>query len=307
MRTYVEKALLTWNRLNRLKIGFYFHSKHLNTFDDIIKENFYGGGSELGNLKEEIKQKALEMGFSLCGVSDIKKVETVEFPPDRGLMRPSEVMPDAKSLVVMGFVVWDEGLNTAVATPSTGDFTGGEAEYYNLYYEVTETRAWRVAHWLWEEKGINAMPTHAVHLKVAAQLAGLGFIGHNTQVITPEYGPRVRWIGLLTTAELEPDEPFTRDLCAEQPLCQEESLCVKACPYNAIIPGPSFGVPPGEKVIYDKCVVAHELDRDIDEEWEKYIRRITERGFMECTICNLACPYGKPVDEKIIPAKRGIV
>ena len=166
----------------------------------MVKENFYGK-SELENLKEEIKQKALEVGFSLCGVSDIKKVETVEFPPDRGLMRPSEVMPDAKSLVVMGFVMWDEGLNTAVATPSTGDFTEG----------------------------------------------------------------------------------------------------------GTIIPGPSFGVPPGEKVIYDKCVVAHELDKDIDEKWEKYIRRITERGFMECTICNLACPYGKSVDEKIIPAKRGIV
>jgi len=28
---------------------------------------------------------------------------------------------------------------------------------------------------------------------------------------------------------------------------------------------------------------------------------------MECTICNLICPYGKSVDEKIIPTKRGMI
>lgn len=258
-------------------------------------------------LKEEIKAKALSGGFQLFGVSNIDEVEKVDFPPGRGLFRPSEIMPEARSLIVMGMVIWDEGMNAAISTPGTGDFSGGEAEYYNLYYETVETRAWRLAQWLWESKGIKAMPTHALHVKVAAQFAGLGFIGHNTQVITPEYGPRVRWVALLTTAELEPDEPFTRNLCAEQSLCQGESLCVKACPYNAIIPGPSQGVPPGEKVNYDKCVVSHELEKDIDPKWEKKIRRITERGFMECTICNLICPYGKSVEEKIIPAKRGLI
>ena len=52
-------------------------------------------------LKEEIKQKAAETGFQLCGVPDLQKVEKAEFPPDRGLKKPSEVMPEAKSLIVM--------------------------------------------------------------------------------------------------------------------------------------------------------------------------------------------------------------
>ncbi|MDI3539956.1 MAG: epoxyqueuosine reductase [Methanolobus sp.] len=259
------------------------------------------------DLKKEIREKAKEKGFQLFGVSDIKKLEDVEFPPGRGLVRPSEFMADAKSLIVMGMVIWDEGMNAAISTPGTGDFSGGEAEYYNLYYETVETRAWRLAQWLWSDKDIKAVPTHSVHVKAAAHLAGLGFIGHNTQVITPEYGPRVRWIALLTTAELAPDQPFSRDLCAEQALCQQGSLCVKACPYGAIIPGPSQGVRPGDKVIYDKCVVAHELEKDIDPKWERHIRRITERGFMECSICNLACPYGKVLDVTIMPKKRGCI
>ncbi|NPE30477.1 epoxyqueuosine reductase [Methanococcoides sp. SA1] len=257
------------------------------------------------SLKEEIQERAFQEGFQLFGVSDIEKLEKVDFPTDRGMMRPSEVMPEAKSAFVMGLVLWDEGLNAAISSVSTGDFSGGEADYYNLYYEVTETRAWRLISWL-NEKGYKGVPSHAVHEKVAAYLAGLGFIGHNTQVITPEYGPRVRWVTVLTDAELEPDGPFERDLCAEQPLCQEQSLCVKSCPYQAIIPGPSQGVDPGKKVIYDKCVVSHEFDKDVSPQNEKHIRRITERGFMECTICNLACPYGKSVEESITPGKRGL-
>jgi epoxyqueuosine reductase len=34
-------------------------------------------------------------------------------------------------------------------------------------------------------------PPYSVHVKVAAYLIDLGLIGHNTRVITPEYGPRI--------------------------------------------------------------------------------------------------------------------
>jgi epoxyqueuosine reductase len=245
-------------------------------------------------LKEKIHNKALAEGFQLFGVASLTKMETVDVLPGRGLMRPSEVMPDAKSMFVLGMVIMDEGMNVSVLNAGTSYV--GNAECHSLYYEVTETRAWRIVSWL-RDMGYNAVPSHDIHIKVAAHLAGLGFIGHNTQVITPEYGPRVRWISVLTNAELEPDEPFNRDLCAEQPLCQKNSRCVISCPYQAIIPGPSQGVKSGEKVIYDNCVVAHKYDKNLDNRWEKHIRRISRNGFMSCTICNLACPYGKSVDD----------
>jgi len=240
-------------------------------------------------LKEDLKEKAGEAGFVLCGVSDIKRIEEAEFPPNRGLRRPSEVMPEAKSLVVMGYFICNEALNVEAIDRHS-------PRYICLYYEVTETRAWRLIRWLWEEKGVKARPTHSVHVKPAAMLAGLGFIGHNTQVITPDYGPRIGWVSVLTDTQLEPDTPFARDLCAEQPLCREKSLCVTACPYRAIIPGPSQGVPPGEKVKYEKCVVTHTRDEVMKTKWERFIRRISDQGFMACTLCNLACPYGRPAE-----------
>ena len=239
------------------------------------------------DLKEEINEKAKKVGFALCGVSDLKKVEKAEFPPNRGLVRPSQIMPEAKSLVVMGYVIWDESLNAEAVKVNS-------SEYICLYYEIMESRAWRLIQLLGEKRSIKARPSLAIHVKPAAMLAGLGFIGHNTQVITPEYGGRVRWIGVLIDRELEPDKPFSRNLCAEQPLCQKRSLCVIACPYKAIIPGPSQGVLPGEKVKYDRCVVTHKRDEVLDKKWEKFIRRISDHGFLACTRCNLACPYGKP-------------
>jgi epoxyqueuosine reductase QueG len=39
--------------------------------------------------------------------------------------------------------------------------------------------------------------------KMAAHLAGLGWIGKNCMLITPEVGPRVRWATVLTDAELK--------------------------------------------------------------------------------------------------------
>jgi epoxyqueuosine reductase len=239
-------------------------------------------------LKEEIKEKAKEVGFAMCGVSDLKKIEKAEFPNGRGLVRPSMIMPEAKSLIVIGYVIWDEALNVEVLKANS-------SEYICLYYEIMESRAWRLSHWLWEKKSIKALPSQAIHIKPAAMLAGLGFIGHNTQVITPKYGANVRWVAVLIDTELEVDKPFTRDLCAEQQVCQKKSLCVLACPYRAIIPGPSQGVPQGEKVKYDRCIETHTRDEVLDKIWEKFIRRISDQGFMACTRCSLACPYGKPV------------
>ncbi len=261
-------------------------------------------------LEKEIKDFASKNGFQLFGVADISILEEVDFPDGRGLEKPSEFMKrshieDARSIIVLGMVIWDEGMNSAVNAVG-GDFSGGATEYYNLYYEAIETRGWRISDWMSAEKGFRTVPSLTVHLKLAAYLAGLGFIGHNTQLITPEYGPRVRWVALFTTADLKKGEPFTRDLCAEQPLCKERSLCVASCPYRAIIPGPSQGVEPGKKVDYNGCVVAHEFDPKPDKKWEKYIRRITERGFMECTICNTVCPYGKVIDDTIAPKKQGL-
>ncbi len=76
-------------------------------------------------LKEELRNVAEMNGFQLFGVSDLKKVEETPFPEGRGLQRPSEIMPEAKSLIIMGKVLWDEGMNLSVSSAGDADFSGG--------------------------------------------------------------------------------------------------------------------------------------------------------------------------------------
>ena len=59
-------------------------------------------------------------------------------------------------------------------------------------------------------------------------LAGLGNFGINNMLLTPEFGPRVRFASILTSAEIEPDPVL------EKPLCIRCQRCVEACPVHAL-------------------------------------------------------------------------
>ncbi|MGI6204108.1 MAG: hypothetical protein ACOYJH_02330 [Anaerovoracaceae bacterium] len=71
-----------------------------------------------------------------------------------------------------------------------------------------------------------------ISLKHAAVQAGLGIMGRNTILITPEYGNMVYLGALLLDTELEPD-PLIKDFgCPEK--CHH---CVDICPVHAIHDG----------------------------------------------------------------------
>jgi epoxyqueuosine reductase QueG len=72
----------------------------------------------------------------------------------------------------------------------------------------------------------NAIPT--VSHKMVAHIAGLGWIGKNCLLITPQYGPRIRLASVLTDAPL---------IAVDNPLehrCNGCRSCVEACPVAAI-------------------------------------------------------------------------
>ena len=62
--------------------------------------------------------------------------------------------------------------------------------------------------------------------KLAAHLAGLGWIGKSCLLVTPDFGTRVRWVSVLTDAPLAPGTPLDEK-------CGECQACVVACPVQA--------------------------------------------------------------------------
>ena len=64
-------------------------------------------------------------------------------------------------------------------------------------------------------------------LKMAAVEAGLGTLGLNGMLLTPEFGPRVYLGGVLCEAEIPAGQPLQQELC---PGLEECGLCAAACP-----------------------------------------------------------------------------
>jgi epoxyqueuosine reductase QueG len=111
--------------------------------------------------------------------------------------------------------------------------------------------------------------------KLAAHLAGLGWIGKSCLLVTPELGPRVRWTSVLTDASLRPTGGPSAEGCGS---CLK---CVDICPVEAFS-GRAFT--PGEprEARFD----AEACDAHID-------RLEKQTGFKTCGLCVYVCPHGR--------------
>lgn len=111
--------------------------------------------------------------------------------------------------------------------------------------------------------------------KLGAHLAGLGWIGKSCLLITPEWGPRVRWATILTDAPLEPTGRITQEQCGD---CRE---CIDICPTRAFT-GKPFKADEPREARYDakKC--------------EKYFDYMEQKDEIAvCGLCVFVCPYGR--------------
>ncbi len=111
--------------------------------------------------------------------------------------------------------------------------------------------------------------------KLAASLAGLGWVGKSCLLITPDRGPRVRWGTILTDAPLHPGKPV-------EVRCGECVLCVEACPAGAFT-GKNFEPSDPREV----RMQAGRCNKFLDE-------RERSIGYSVCGKCVYICPWGKP-------------
>jgi epoxyqueuosine reductase QueG len=111
--------------------------------------------------------------------------------------------------------------------------------------------------------------------KLAAHLAGLGWIGKSCLLVTPQVGPRVRWISVLTDAPLPATGAPTEEKCGE---CTE---CIDICPVHAFT-GRPFREDEPRSARYDaaKCN-------------EHLAEAKSRSGMRVCGLCLYVCPYGR--------------
>lgn len=93
----------------------------------------------------------------------------------------------------------------------------------------------------------------------AAIMAGLGEFGLNNVVVTPQYGPRIRFNSVITEAELVPSALLAEKTC----LGESCSVCVQSCPgviskRHDFDPGAVWYITPASTDI-DACPKLHNL------------------------------------------------
>ncbi len=105
-----------------------------------------------------------------------------------------------------------------------------------------------------------------------AVAAGLGVLGKNGLIITPEFGPRQRWSIITTDADL-PTRP-KKDLSEMVAYCEKCGACVRGCKGGSVYEHPI-------KKSYGNTTI----DR------KKCIQSIIKNNY--CSVCLKLCPQGK--------------
>ncbi|MFC1577864.1 epoxyqueuosine reductase [Thermodesulfobacteriota bacterium] len=260
-------------------------------------------------LTNLIIEKAKAFGACAAGIADVEALKQSpshliypqiggyksflnnEVPRDSG-----EVLwpPNAKSAIVVAVEHpedkpeldwWQKGLK------------GGTPGNQVLITIISRLIDWLRKDTVCEAKGLPYYIVQGgIFLKDAAVMAGLGCIGKNNMLVTPEYGPRVRLRAALLDLKLPATGPSDFDPC---PQCDKP--CRKICPQNAFqkkiqIDNP-LGVNelPARTGVYSRplCKNQMELDRENASITQDENQDRAQKVVKCCRLCETSCPVGK--------------
>lgn len=229
----------------------------------------------------EIKAIARLFGADLIGITHRDDRWHYSERPDTRTMTPvADDLPEGLShVIVMGHAM-DADLVETYPSALAGAATGRE-------YSHEAAIAMQVAAYI-RNLGYNAvasMNDTALVIPYAIK-AGLGEYGRNQMVLTPEFGPRVRFSKIFTDLPLAVDGP--RDL-GMKAYCEECDVCAVACPVKAL----PFGAPDfGEEVAAGSPSTLRGVRKwsSNAEACFGYWAKLKS----DCAICMRVCPFTAP-------------
>jgi epoxyqueuosine reductase len=258
-------------------------------------------------LTEQIKERALELGFDLVRVTSAEPFTGAErvlkerigahlmdgldwFTAERATIasNPRALLPEARSLISLGtFYLTDAPRDLS----APGDPHGRVSAYAwgDDYHEVIRARLDRLADYVRALAREHGCPdetrpfvdTGRMVDRAAAQRSGLGWYGKNTNILTKGWGSWVFLAELVTTLPLEPDSPTGAN-------CGRCEVCLQACPTNAFV---APGVLDNRRCI---SYLTIELRGAIPLE----LRPLIGNHIFGCDICQEVCPVNQRVEAR---------
>jgi len=178
----------------------------------------------------EIKKISQFFGSDLCGITHLDKRWLYSKRVDVRDMSEVELgLPDGlTSVIVLGHQM-DKELVQTYPSALGGAATGRE-------YSHEATIVMQIAAYIRNlgYQAVASMNDTGLVIPMAIQ-AGLGEYARNQLVITPEFGPRLRFSKIFTDMPLEADKPKRPGVAKFCDICTK---CVDACPVKALPSGP---------------------------------------------------------------------
>lgn len=262
----------------------------------------------------QIKSLAASLGFDACGITraeplpeaeermrlwlsegchgEMKYLEDFESRARRFW----ESFPEAKSIIVMGVNYYSAPPPNPLP-PLGGEGKGEGGAERNLtgrvaryawgkdYHRVIGKRLEAFRDQLSELAGRSIRAEICVDTKPLlerslAQKAGLGFIGKQSQLLSPKFGPWLFLAELVTDLELAPDIPFVGS-------CGSCTICIEECPTQAI--RPEGGIDARRCIAY--LTIEHK------GEIPEALRPLMGDWVFGCDICLEVCPHASKSKE----------
>ncbi len=260
------------------------------------------------DLTQEIKQKALELGFDLVGITDALPIDKQQDNALRGWLQsgfggqmaymhrniekridPAKLLENAQSVICVGLNYTPPDIVRKINSPVS---LGRVSNYaiYEDYHTFIKKQLRKLVDFI---NSIINNQSSIINFKVCvdsaplaeralAVRAGLGFIGKNHILINPQLGCQIFLGEIITTLKLQPSlENYGLGKSQVENLCSNCNKCIAACPTGALRPDGQFDA--SRCISYLTIEYKGEIASDL-------AGKIGGRLF-GCDECILACPW----------------
>ena len=268
--------------------------------------------------------RAKELGADLVGIASAATLNA--FPPDpRWPQTPERISPYCKSVIVIANRIPAGAFRCKSNVPVQYLDMLVMRKMDKLSYRLAEelerdghptfVTAAQETDWTYKRASYGRLSTR--HLGVEA---GLGTLGLEVNILTPEFGPRLYLTGILTELELEPNRRLTEQVC----IGESCSRCLHSCPADAVL---HWGIDKRscakEAQEFGFAQILQFFDHMFDHPEEDKMRSFASRDFFgfwqsllrvvgsfgDCPRCLAVCPVGNDYHahlaevQKTIPEK----
>ncbi|MBN1614450.1 MAG: epoxyqueuosine reductase [Deltaproteobacteria bacterium] len=229
-------------------------------------------------LKAQIVRFCKERGADMTGFAPVERWDEYdEVPSD---YRPQALWEPTRTVIVTGFSLPLPIVETTPSVPHMELYRTVNSALDRLAYDLTRyLNSLGHASFYFTHDGFSSLKAlrranlAAFSHVMAAKYAGLGTIGLSHCLLTPQFGPRVRFVSVFTKAFIPPDPVIDHDLCIH---CE---LCARCCPKGALTAKGNSSL-----ADYDKSACL-----DMAE-------TLTRQRLYPCGVCIKVCPVGKDRD-----------